>query len=565
MAEGCLAQFDGSQGNAMFVSHQWSSIDHPDPHLEQFKALQDAIRNAMSGTTTIWGNISSEMYDQTFMGQPHHLSAAELSSKPLFLWYDFFSCPQSRHNVAHRRLAITSIPWYVDKCEFFVILCPLLQHADTRELLNRNSWESRAWCRLERATRALSAKADMHLPIEIHSAAHQEMAAYFSWFRYPVGEGHFTVESDRQEIAVLLRGLIQKKLQFYLSHGHQHSYRIMSNLQRVLLRGLPIAPHDALVPGFVSDLLDPASFAAAHFMYQNGFQSLRERDEAGWTPVCYAALDGNPMLILTLLEQRADVNDKITKGEPMCHFAPDTPILHISASLTNNGAIKVLLANRADVDAKDGYGATALLWAALSNNVEGIKSLVAASCDPTERNMIGYTPFIMASAAGSLQAMGELLKGTPREDMDLALHAAMRHGEGGTARVVSTLIEAGADVDHQQSTPFFSSLGILFSGLSMRHRWKQSTLSTYAYHHDKATPLMCSVITSSFEATAMLLAAGARTDLRNSRGCTAADIAVETSAPDYILSALHEDGDARAALVMGFSDLAANCFVSQAF
>ena len=152
----------------------------------------------------------------------------------------------------------------------------------------------------------------------------------------------------------------------------------------------------------------------------------------------------------------------------MCQFAPDTPMLHICATL-NNSAIKVLHANRADVGAKDGHGATALLWAALSNNVKGIKFLVAASCDPTERNVIGYALFIMASAAGYLEAMRELLQGTPRQDMDAALHAAMRHGEGGAAGFVSSLIEAGADVDHQQGMPFFSSLGILLSGLSMRH------------------------------------------------------------------------------------------------
>ncbi|CAE6966019.1 KIDINS220 [Symbiodinium sp. CCMP2456] len=112
----------------------------------------------------------------------------------------------------------------------------------------------------------------------------------------------------------------------------------------------------------------------------------------------------------------------------MCHFAPDAPILHTCATLTNSSAIKVILANRVDVGAKDGYGATAVLWAALSNNVEGIKFLVAASCDPTERNMIGYTPYIMASAAGYREAMRELLQGASRQDMDVAMARVARQG-----------------------------------------------------------------------------------------------------------------------------------------
>ena len=49
---------------------------------------------------------------------------------------------------------------------------------------------------------------------------------------------------------------------------------------------------------------------------------------------------------------------------------------------------------------------------------------------------------------------------------------------------------------------------------------------------------MGSIITTSFEATKALLAVGARTDLRNARGLTAADLAIEMGAPDYVLSAL---------------------------
>ena len=409
--------------------------------------------------------------------------------------------------------------------------------------------------RLERVTRALSAKADAHLSIEMHSAARQEMSLSFAWVRTPVGEGQFTVQSDRDKIAVLLKNMIQKKLQFYLVERDFHSYRMILNLQRVLLRSLPVTPIESLIPGFDSDSNDPAAFAAANFMYQNGFESIHERDEAGWTPICYAALDGSPMLITTLLEQRADVNDMIMKMEPLSQFAPHTPLLHICSFLTNNDAIKVLLSNRADVNAKDGYGATALLWTAISNNVEGLKLLISAGCDPKQANFLGYCPFIMASAAGSVETMRELLQVSPRQEVDRALHAALLHGDGGTAAVVSTLIHAGADVDHQLSTPLLSPLGVMFAGLSLRHRWKQSILSAYAYHHYKATPLMCSILTSSFEATAVLLAAGAKIDVRNARGSTAADLAMETAAPDYIVSALQEDGVARQNMVMEFADL----------
>ena len=133
-------------------------------------------------------------------------------------------------------------------------------------------------------------------------------------------------------------------------------------------------------------------------------------------------------------------------------------------------------------------------------------------------------------------------------------------------QVVSMLIGMEADVNHQSSLPTFSVLGIMFGCLSLRHRFRESKLSTYAYHHDGLTPLMCSVITSSFEATAVLLGVGARTDLRNSREKTALDLALETYAPEYIVSALQDSGNSRKNLVLDVAEYVENHqMVSESF
>ena len=62
LANGSLNS-DESQGNAMFVSHQWASSSHPDPNMEQFCVLQDALKNIMP----LWQNkktyfLSSALY-----------------------------------------------------------------------------------------------------------------------------------------------------------------------------------------------------------------------------------------------------------------------------------------------------------------------------------------------------------------------------------------------------------------------------------------------------------------------------------------------------------------------
>ena len=49
---------------------------------------------------------------------------------------------------------------------------------------------------------------------------------------------------------------------------------------------------------------------------------------------------------------------------------------------------------------------------------------------------------------------------------------------------------------------------------------------------------MCCMVCGSYDAAATLIAAGARLDLRNHRGKTAADLALENSAPDFVIEAL---------------------------
>jgi len=551
LADGLLVEFDHSKGHAMFVSHQWAAMDHPDPNLDQFTVLQGALRRLLSGETTISADISVEMYT----GQQTHLPSQELRSKPLFIWYDYFACPQDSHQ--DRELAISSIPAYVDKAIFFVILCPHVHHRENQGLLSKRSWESRGWCRLERATRELGAHASKGFCIEIQSSMHQSLTPNWDWVHSPVGEGEFTFDEDRQSLLPIIDTMLRKKLHSYLLEGDFHHYRLLLNLQSIHLRGLPIRMIDDLVPGFATELRDPAASALEKFMYQNGLSHIHERHDGGWSPICYAAISGNPMLLATLLDQKADVNDGITQVEDLFHFSAGTRIVHMCALLRHNDALRLLIGARADLQAKDGWQASAIHWAALAGNAEGIQILRSAGCSPTDANLLGYLPFTLASMSTSntVATMQELLEDTPASEIDLTMFGAMLHGDL-SAEVVSALIDAGADVNHQLSLPFFSALGVLFAGYSLKHRWKSSTLSTYAYHREKATPLMCSIITSSFEATAVLIAAGARTDLQNARGFTATALAEEVGAPAYIVEALREEtGPARAKLVTDFAEM----------
>ena len=83
-----VKDFEDCSGNALFVSHQWAGLSHPDPTFEQFKVLQEALRH-MSKTPSVSANIGLELYTNK---RPH---PTEEMSKPLFIWSLGFSKVQT--------------------------------------------------------------------------------------------------------------------------------------------------------------------------------------------------------------------------------------------------------------------------------------------------------------------------------------------------------------------------------------------------------------------------------------------------------------------------------------
>ncbi|CAE7021616.1 unnamed protein product [Symbiodinium natans] len=407
---------------------------------------------------------------------------------------------------------------------FAHVLAPRTNRHAENEALAKRSWESRGWCRLERAAEGLR----LSDPIGTGSG--------FPWVK---------ASSER---CVMLAN----KLNYFLLQEDFCNYRILLNLQRLQLRGLAATPKEDFVPGFVSDTKDPAVLTVERFMYQNGFLSIREPASAGWPPLCYAALDGSPMLVASLLEQRADVDSCSTKYDKLFNFPSRMSALSICAALMNNDACRVLIEARADLHAEDDLKHNATHWAALAGNAEGLQLLCEHSPETAlSPNMLGFLAFGSACMAGSVEATSFLRGYTPPSEIAGSLHVTILCGRG-SEEVVAKLIDANADMDFRLQTPLLSPLGLLFACMGLRHRWRASTLSTYAYHHENATPLMCSIITSSFETAAALVAAGARTDLRNSRGCSAADLAAEMGAPDFVREALLGPGPAREKLVQTY-------------
>ncbi|CAE7458769.1 MIB2 [Symbiodinium pilosum] len=224
-------------------------------------------------------------------------------------------------------------------------------------------------------------------------------------------------------------------------------------------------------------------------------------------------LGGSPLLVAALLEARANPNDRLKRVEgQLLPSISGMTVLQACVYLHHNEAMKVLLVFKADADATDTNGAASMHWAASSNNSEAVRILMEAGCSPMRPVRTGHVPLEIAAATNSFDVLRELIPIAPREVIAKSLPAVFFFG-GGSADAVSMLIEAQADVNLQMSVPKRSLFGLILSFFSIRHRWSKSTLSAFAYHHCGATPLMLSLITSSFEAAAVLLAAGVREDV----------------------------------------------------
>src|SRR5688572_16726245 len=115
-------------------------------------------------------------------------------------------------------------------------------------------------------------------------------------------------------------------------------------------------------------------------------------------------------------------------------------------------ALRALLAKRADVNATQVDGATALHWAVYRDNAEAADLLLAAGARPTVANRTGATPLAMAALYGNPVLVDKLLKagadaksrGPSGETM------VMIAARNGRADVIKLLVEAGADVNAKE-------------------------------------------------------------------------------------------------------------------
>ncbi|MBZ5606531.1 MAG: ankyrin repeat domain-containing protein, partial [Acidobacteriia bacterium] len=116
--------------------------------------------------------------------------------------------------------------------------------------------------------------------------------------------------------------------------------------------------------------------------------------------------------------------------------------------------IESLIAQKADLNAPQGDGMTALHWAALKDDVALAKTLIAAGANVAAPTRIGaVTPLFMACTNGSAAMIGELLRAgaDPNSAKSNGTTALMIGAESGSVDAVKLLLDRGADANRKEA------------------------------------------------------------------------------------------------------------------
>ncbi len=124
------------------------------------------------------------------------------------------------------------------------------------------------------------------------------------------------------------------------------------------------------------------------------------RDNNGATPLHMAALNGNKDIVELLLAYKADANAKNNIGVVPLHMAADRGYTDVAS---------LLLAHGADVNAKMQYGMTPLHMAAGTGRKDMAALLLANNAEVNARAINGNTPLHLAVANGH-EEVAELLR-----------------------------------------------------------------------------------------------------------------------------------------------------------
>lgn len=223
-----------------------------------------------------------------------------------------------------------------------------------------------------------------------------------------------------------------------------------------------------------------------------------------------------------------------------------TPLMD-AAAVGSTDAMKLLLDRGADPNAKNAFGATALMWAA--GDIEKVRLLLGKGADVNARSNIGRTPLLIAVLRDGSFGIAKLLleKGADATACDkrgfTVLEAAAQGNDTATVRLV---LAHGGDVKAKDGVGMTALMAAAMNGNAEVTRLllaKSSDVNAVTIDSFETvkngpialglfTPLISALPYGGFDTVKLLVDAGANVNAADTRGMTPLMLAVSTDRPD---------------------------------
>jgi cytohesin len=291
-----------------------------------------------------------------------------------------------------------------------------------------------------------------------------------------------------------------------------------------------------LYAGEIHELLEKGQTDLATALLAKDPGVIRSLDDNSQNPLHIAAARGQAGMVKLLLGKGAGVNDRAYN-----QFTP----LHLA---TDPGVIRLLIAHKADIEAKASIGRTVLQGAAENNDRRKVRLLLAAGA---------FYDIRSAVLLGDLARVQTLLKKDPRPARDNEqglLHYAAREGH---APVVRLLLAYQADVNNTQgwgvpplvlAVPHPAALKALLDGGADAQVRDRQNGGDATLLHDAAE-------IGQVESAKLLIEAGIPVDARAGSGATALHCAAWGGHDRMVRFLLGHNADINARTAKGHSAL----------
>ena len=260
-----------------------------------------------------------------------------------------------------------------------------------------------------------------------------------------------------------------------------------------------------------------------------------------------AVRSGDNQAVRTFLNQRANVNATEPDGMTALHWA---------ARGNNLDTVQLLLRAGANAKAANRYGVTPLSLAATNGNAAMVEALIKAGADPNAALPEGETVLMTAARTGNpetvkaLIAHGANVNATENWQNQTALMFAAAENN---AAAVKVLVEAGADMNLHSKVWEFPEYKYETNGMAVfqlpRGGWtaamfaaRQNAIAAAAMlgdlkadldarDGDGTTALQLAILNVHYDLAAVLLRKGANPDVQDNSGMTALYAAVDMRSP----------------------------------